>query len=352
MAQLTRNARVATGISFALLGTVYVIRGLGDTASLTGPRWLTWLSPIGWGQQFRPFAGDRWWVLAITLAFSAVTTVGAFALVAHRDVGAGVLPERPGPARGRYLNGPLALAWRLQRWSLLSWATGFALLGLVFGGIATNLRGFLDSPQARDLFTKLGGAEALTDAFIATELGFVAVFASAYGIQAALRLRSEEDGLRAGSILATATSRHRWALSHVVVAVGGTTTLMLVVGLSAGLAFAAQVDDLGRGLEVLAAALAYLPAVWVLTAIVVACFGSAPRLAAAGWVALVVFVLLGELGPLLELPIWLMDASPFAHIPQLPGASFDLFPLVGLTFVASVLIAVGLALFARRDVLG
>ncbi len=44
-----------------------------------------------------------------------------------------------------------------------------------------------------------------------------------------------------------------------------------------------------------------------------------------------------------------------AYVPgevTLPGASFDLFPLVGLTFVASVLIAVGLALFARRERVG
>ena len=32
----------------------------------SGPRWLVWLSPIGWAQQFRPYAGNRWWVLLIT----------------------------------------------------------------------------------------------------------------------------------------------------------------------------------------------------------------------------------------------------------------------------------------------
>ena len=56
--QLTEYARPANGIAFAVLGVAFLLRAIGDTAS--GLSWLSWLSPIGWAERFRPFAGERW----------------------------------------------------------------------------------------------------------------------------------------------------------------------------------------------------------------------------------------------------------------------------------------------------
>ena len=348
-AQLTRSARAATGIASAVLGFVYVLRAIGDTADRTGPRWLTWLSPIGWGQQFRPYAGNRWWVLLITVGFAIAGAVLAYALLARRDLGAGLLPDRPGPpTAASTLRSPLALAWRLQRAGLLGWAAGFVLLGLVFGNIASSIGKFV-TPEARDFITKLGGQQGLVDAYIRVCLSVIGVAASAFGVQAAMRLRTEETGLRAEPILATATGRISWAFSHVVIAILGTTLLIVVAGAGAGLAHGAQVHDMGQGFAVVGGALAQVPAACVLTGIVVAAFGVAPRLVAAGWVALVGFVLLGELGPLFGFDQWVMDASPFTHVPKIPGEGFTVTPLVTLTAVAAVLVIVGLAGFRRRD---
>jgi len=132
----------------AFLGVVYVLRAIGDTAGDGGAVWLRWLSPIGWGQQVRPFAGDRWWVLVLPLVFFVVVAGAAHALVARRDYGAGLLPDRPGPATASAsLRGPLGLAWRLHRGALYGWTAGFVLVGLVFGNVASNVGDFLDSPE-------------------------------------------------------------------------------------------------------------------------------------------------------------------------------------------------------------
>jgi ABC-2 type transport system permease protein len=40
------------------------VRAIGDA----GPHWLSWLSPLGWMQQLRPFADERWWVLLLAVA--------------------------------------------------------------------------------------------------------------------------------------------------------------------------------------------------------------------------------------------------------------------------------------------
>ncbi|MFD9739111.1 ABC transporter permease [Umezawaea sp. NPDC059074] len=350
-AQLSSTARSATSLGSIVLGVVYVLRAVGDTAGPDGPSWMSWLSPIGWGQQFRPYAGDRWWVLLITFAFAVVVIGGAYALVERRDIGAGLIADRLGPATAPAgLRSPFALAWRLQRGSLFGWLAAFAGLGLVLGNIAGNVGGFVDSPSAREMVAKLGGQQGLTDAFISAEMGIMGFVAAIYGIQAALRLRGEEAGQRAEPLLVASVSRTRWVMSHLVVALGGSALLLVAAGLAAGLSHGAQSGDMGQFGPVFVTAVLQLPAVWVLTGIVVLAFGAAPRLVVAGWVALVVFLMLGQLGPLLELDQWAMDLSPFTHIPRFPAGDVDPVPLVWLVLIAVALVAAGLAAFRRRDI--
>jgi ABC-2 type transport system permease protein len=115
-AQLTERARVARGIAGGVLGLCFVLRAVGDA----GPTWLSWCSPIGWTQQLRPFAHERWWVVALALGMSVALAGAAHALVARRDVGRGLWPARPGvaeaPAR---LRSGFALGWRVHRGALL-----------------------------------------------------------------------------------------------------------------------------------------------------------------------------------------------------------------------------------------
>src|SRR5215468_9634365 len=124
-AQLSESTRTANGIGIGVVAVAYLIRAIADL----GPSWLSWASPIGWAQQLRPFAGERWWVFALAVIAAALVLWGAFVLAGRRDLGAGLLPPRPGPARGE-LHGPVALAWRLQRGTLLAWTVGFALYGV------------------------------------------------------------------------------------------------------------------------------------------------------------------------------------------------------------------------------
>ncbi|MFC4908445.1 ABC transporter permease [Actinomadura gamaensis] len=351
VAQLTSHARTATGYSFAILGAFYLVRALGDTSDADGPRWLSWLSPIGWGQQFRPYAGNRWWVLLVMVVFAAVMTVVAYSLVSRRDIGAGILPDRDGPATASpRLAGAVSLWWRLQRGSVLGWAIAFLVLGAVLGGIATNVGSIADSRQAHDMITKLGGEKGITDAFLATEMGFAAIFAAAFGVQAVGRLRAEETGQRAEPVLATAVSRWRWASGPVLVALLGSAVMLLLSGAVSGAVYAGQSGDGAQFGRLVGASLVQVPAAWVVIGAVVLGYGLVPRFTAAGWAVLVAFLLIGELGPLLKLPHWIMDVSPFAHTPKLPGTSWSATPLVWMTAIAAVLVGAGLWTFRRRDV--
>lgn len=90
-AQVSENARPARGMAAAVLGAAYVLRALGDSASSgTSMTRLSWLSPIGWTQQVRPFAGERWWALGIPLVMGAALIALAVTLESRRDFGAGL----------------------------------------------------------------------------------------------------------------------------------------------------------------------------------------------------------------------------------------------------------------------
>jgi ABC-2 type transport system permease protein len=354
-AQLTSGAGAARGIGIAAVGAAFLLRVVGDLSAQagSGAGWVAWLSPIGWVQALHPFGGDRWWVLVIPVAFAAAVTAGAVALSAHRDVGSGVLPDRPGPATAApTLRSPLALAWRLHRGLLAAWAAGFAALGLVFGSVANSVGDlFKDNPKLADVFNRLGGAHALIDSYLAAIMSLLGLVAAAYAIQATVKLRTEESAGRAEVLLATTVGRVRWAASHATFTALGPAVALLVGGLTTGVSYGVGAHDIGGQLpRVLAAALVQLPAVWVLGALTLTLIGLAPRATVAAWGALGLCLLLYLVGAALRLNQAVLDVSPFTHVPKAPAAHVPAQPLVWLALVAIALTLAGLAGLRRRDV--
>ena len=133
----------------------------------------------------------------------------------------------------------LALAWRLQYPMLVGWLVAYAILSAIVGSIINDLGDMMDTPQAQEMITALGGTDVLMDAFIALEFSILAFITAAYGIAARHRLATEEADGQAEPVLATSVSRHRFLLSHLLVALVGTTLLTLTQGASFALAIAA-----------------------------------------------------------------------------------------------------------------
>ncbi|MGH2735758.1 MAG: ABC transporter permease [Actinomycetota bacterium] len=343
--QVAEYGRAAAAITGAAFGAAFVIRAAGDV----GNGVLSWFSPIGWAQAIRAFGAERWWTLLLLLGFAVFLAVLAFVLESRRDVGGGLIPPRPGPANAPGdLSGPFGLATRLQRAGLLGWGAGVFFLGLAYGSMSNSIEDLVESnPDLREVLAQQEAS--LTDSFFATGLLIVALVVGGCAIQSMLRLRGEESAGRVESLLATATSRDRWASSHAAVAFLGATAVLALGGLGAGLAHSLIVDDWSQLPRLMGAAMANAPAVWFLGALALALFGVVPRAVALAWAVLSLSLVAGMLGRTLDLPGWVLNLSPFHHLPSPLIDDLTVAPLLVLTALAAGLVLLGLASFRRRD---
>ncbi|WP_042374077.1 ABC transporter permease [Streptacidiphilus neutrinimicus] len=351
--QLTETGRAANGIGGAVLGLAFLLRAAGDAAGGNGPGWLVWLSPLGWAERIRPYDDNAWWLVALLLAAGAAQTALGYWLAGRRDLGGGLLPQRTGPgAAASSLRSALGLAWRLQRGSLIGWTVGFAIGGALLGGISKGVDQLVSSSSnVQQIVQRMGGSSQVTDAYLATAMNLLAMVAAVYAVQTALRLRGEETSGRAEPVLASGVRRLSWAGGHLVYPLLGSAVLLLAGGLTAGLGAGVVFGDVpswtGR---LLVAGLIQLPAVWVFAAVTVALFGLLPQWTGAAWGVLGVLLFIAYLGPALNAGQWLLDLTPFTHVPKLPGSAFHAAPLVWLTVLSAALAGAGLTGLRRRDI--
>ena len=349
-AQISESARPARGMAASVLALAYLLRAVGDSSE--NATWLSWLSPVGWSQQTRAFAGERWWALGIPVVVGTALIALAVSLEARRDFGSGLRPSPLGPDRGAAgLSTAEGLAWRLQRGSLFAWTAGIAIFAGAIGSVANGVLDiFRGSPQLEEFLRQAGGGQTLIRAFFAAVLPLMATIATIHSVQAMLRLRSEETETRAEQVLGTAVTRNRLLASHLLHAMASPVILMTTAGLSAAGAYAVSARDASELGAVLGGALVMVPAMWVLTGLTMALIGLAPQHSALAWALLAACGVLGQLGPILRLPENVLRISPFANPPKLPGADLELIPLAVLTVIAIALTAAGIWGFRRRDI--
>lgn len=346
-AQVAVSSRAANGLGLATLGVAFVVRAYGD---VTTP-WVSWLSPIHWAQAIRAYAGERWLVLALPAALTAAMLLAAASLAEHRDFGGGLLTQHPGRAEATPTRYPLlALAIRLHRGAIVGWSVGIASGAFFLGVVADQVEQMAaNNPAMNDVLTQIGTG-SITDTFLATGLLIVGLLAAGFAISAALRMHTEEAAGRVDPLLATPVGRMRWAASHLVVAMGALVALMTVGGIANGLGAALVLDDGSKVLTMLGAALTMTSGVAVLGAIAFLLCAAAPRLALSAWVPLMVAMVASMLGRVLDLPGWMLDLSPYQHVPALPAAQFDVVPVILLCLVAVGLVGAGLMILPHRDV--
>ncbi len=166
---------------------------------------------------------------------------------------------------------------------------------------------------------------------------------------ATARLRSEERTGHTEAALATAVSRRPWILSWLGYTVVASVVLLLVSGLGVGLGAVTSGSDGSVVAEVMAATLAFAPAVLVVIGVAAALFGLRPGVSSWAWLVVAYAFFFGFLGALLNLPDGFARLSPFGYTTAMPLSSITALPLVVLTVLAAALTVAGGISFRRRD---
>lgn len=255
----------------------------------------------------------------------------------RRDLGSGVLPARLGPARaGATTRGVFGLAWRLHRGTLLGWMIGLLATSLVFGSIAKNIGVLTDSARVQQI---------MSDVYVSVIMGLFGIIVAVFALSVVVRARSEETGGRIESVFSEVPSRYSWMLSHAVFAILGSMVLLAITGIGAGVSEGLGGHDVSHVLPSrLGAAFMQLPAVVLVTTLVL--FAVLPRHTAAGWGLLGVFGFPPLAGPELKVSHYVLDISPFTHVPKLPAAAVSATPLITMGVLALLGVAITLAAFA------
>lgn len=348
-AQVNEHARGAAGLAGTAFGVAYLLRAAGDMSEPGGGT-VSWLSPVGWAQQTRVYVDDRWWPLLLSAALTVVAVALAYRLSTRRDVGAGLVRSRPGaPTAPATLSSTLGLAWRLHRASVMWWGAALLIFGLGYGSLVSEVESFVEEFSAMESMVEVIGGDTVIETFLAMIVSLMAIAAAVFATLTVLRLRSEESAGRAEPVLATATSRMRWVASHLAVAALGSAVILLLGGAGLGVTVSATLGDATVLPDLLGAAAAYLPAVWLTAAFGVALFGAVPRASVLVWLVIAYAAVIGSFAAILDLPDWTLDLSPFGHIPALPAVDMNWTPVAVLTLIAAVLTLIGLVGFRSRD---
>ena len=346
-AQLAEHATSARSLALGALGVAFLLRAVGDVDDPSGDSALSWCSPLAWAQQIRAYADVRLWPLLLHLALVAVLLAAAGLLAARRDLGRGMLPERPGREHASaVLRSPFGLPNRLLTRGLVAWAIAVGLLGATFGSLAYAIEDMIEA--APELASWIGGSEALVESYLALVTTYVAVGAAAIGTAAMLRLHGEEISGRLEHAIAFGAGRMRMLGAWLAVAAAGAAIALIVGAAGLGIGASAATGDASWTGRLLAAGFAYLPAVLAITAFAAALVAFTPRATWVAWIAVGWSALVAFLGEVLDLPEGLADLSPVELTPRIPADALDAAPLVVLSAIALVLAGFAFVAFRRR----
>ena len=347
--QLVATRRRAVGLVGAFLGVTLAVRIVA--AATATPDWVWWATPFGWMGFLHAVDDAQGIVLAAFAALVIVLAAAAFPF-ARRDLHAGLIGKAEASVtRARPVRSQGRLAVRLAVGSTATWGMVIGAVALVFGLLA---RDFVDAVAELGAMVELvrelyGMVLDTPEGLVAATFFFAAVLLAVCAAGLATAIREEEASWRIEHLLVRPVGRTRWLATRVLVA----AAVLVVIAVGAGVVAWAATGISGAPVAVGDAVLAGLnvvPVAWLALGVGVAVLGLAPRLTAPLTYGIVVVAfLLDFIGPFLDPPEWVLDASPFRHITAVPAVEADV--TAGLVMIAVALAGtvVGLLAFRRRD---
>ncbi len=313
------------------------------------------LSWYRWTAAHRPLAGQ--WDLAPVLGLAAIIAgllaIGIWGFV-RRDVGQATAVgwlRLPGLPAG--IGGPFRRALAERTGSAVAWGLGLGIYGAM---IALSAEAFAESlghvKGIEEMIAILYPGLDLTQPAALLQLSFFSFGSLMFGLAAATFVSgwaSDEANRRLDVVLTTPLSRARWFVASAGAVIAAVAITSAIVAAFIGLAIVTQGYDALSAIGGILALGLYTAAFAGIGLAV----GGALRPGSAGLVTGVVVIgsfLLAFLGPALDLPDLLVQASLFAHVGQPMAGVFDVPGLVAAAALAIGGVLVGMIGLERRDV--
>ncbi len=348
-AQLAPDHRTASLLGGVLIAVLFLLRVLAD--SLNGLGWLRWVTPLGWAEQLRPFAGAQPVVLLAPALATLLLLALAARLAATRDIGTGVLSSHDtADARTRLLHSTTAQAVREQQGVLIAWAMSVGVFLFILGTVAKSISPADISKSLDKDLAKLGsGAITSPTGYLAFIFIFVAVAVCAFVCGQVGAAGQEEAEGRLETLLALPVGRRRWLAGRLGLAAVAATALALTAGLLAwaGASTGSAHVSLPHLLE---AGANTLPVTILFLGIATLAYATVPRIGQVISYGLLAVAFLWQIvGSLLAAPQWLLDVTPFAHVAAVPTEPFRAVAAIVMVVIGAALMLAALVWFDERD---
>ncbi len=353
-AQIFDHSGSARGAVFGVYMLTMVAMVLNNMGG--GATYWAWFAPEAWFRITVPFLENHAWPLLVFMMLSALPIMLSYMLLVHRDMGAGLMAQKEGPAYASpRFDSPFALAWRQHKGSILAWAIGMAWLGGTMGMGTPNI-----SQAISSTFAHMNTSWAVAMVKLGNQEGFIAILIyilglmgglSVFAITAVQSLRQEEKGHYAEMVLSRPVSRFKWMGSYLAVAFAGSALILLALGLASGLGWSIAAGDFGHFPRVLGMSLSKIPPVWTIIGIATLLYGWLPRMASVlNWLILGAFIFIEMLWEVGMVGWSALQWTPFAYAHySIPIQDLSIVPLIVLTVIAAALTWFGFIGFRRRS---
>ena len=348
--QLSSSSRGAIGYSIMAMGVFYMMRAVGDVSAPA----LSLISPIGLIIRAEAYYSNNWWPVIVTIVAAIPILLLAYRLNLTRDIDQGFLPDKQGRAKGGILvKSPFGFTFKLLKTSIIVGTLTIFFIGASYGSILGDIDGFIEANEFyQNLIMMVEGISM--PLLFAGMINFIAaMMALIPTLLYILKVRGEEKDYRTELILSTPVSRIKYFASFALIAFIISVVLQFLTALGLWASAAAVLYDLSEFplRYVILGNLAYLPAIWVIIGIAILLVGLLPKATSLIWALYGAIFFMGMFGRIGDiLPEWVLNISPFEHIPQYPMESISITTMVVLTIIASAFTVVGFIGFKNRDV--
>lgn len=345
--QITANNRTASGFSFLLLMIMYMIRAVGDM----GTEALALISPLGLILRTENFVNNYWWPVWVILLISIVIALVSLWLAGIRDLGRGLIPEKPGRRHASWLlSGCGGLAVRLLRSSMIVWAVTIFIFAAMYGSVFGDLESFIGDNEMLKAIFATNNEFSLTEQFIGMLVSVMSMLGTLPILSFMQRVWGEEKQGYVEHIWGRAASRTELFLAYFIPSFVMSVVLQFLAAFGFWSAGSMVLDTIPPFGIFLQATFAYLPAIWVLLGITMVLIAYLPDKTSVSYIYLGYSLFSVYIGTIVGLPEWTKKITPFGHIPQIPVEEMNVRNLAVLTIIAAVLMILGFVGYQNRDI--